>query len=312
MTTTKTISTTNLKSTPSTIGIILKSTVLTTTFLTLNETAITTEHVFQNTDVTRIVTTTNPISITTLETTHLYTYNEGQCIFDSDCNGELTCSTSEVSCACPLTVKNGFCDCPVRTDGRELYWNGTDCVFANTYGGSCNNSAYYMCQTLTLGLTCINNKCDCKDGLWSVIQRKCLNCMSNWILIGKTCYRVSQDPSESIEFDLLKTRPDIVVSMCYNEPTAKIARLNDANVNDIRNSDNFVLPYPKNNYDYLYVDNILDPGTDTFRSTDGLFELSRKYLQTVSSGSCLTIKNKVLLRHPCPHAHPILCEYNII
>ena len=74
-------------------------------------------------------------------------------------------------------------------------------------------------------------KCDCKDGVWSVTQGKCFNCMSGWILIRKTCYRVSNDFPSGIVFSNLKDRPDIVVSMCYNEPTAKIARLNDANVN---------------------------------------------------------------------------------
>ena len=143
--------------------------------------------------------------------------------------------------------------------------------------------------------------------------------MSGWILIRKTCYRVSQDPSESIEFDLLKTRPDIVVSMCYNEPTAKIARLNDANVNDIRNSNNFVLPHPAYTFNYLYVDNILDPGTNIFRPSGGLFELSSIYWQTgiVNPSSCLIIQNKAVLTHTCEHGsgsypHPILCEYTII
>jgi hypothetical protein len=176
-----------------------------------------------------------------------------------------------------------------------------------------------MCQTLTLGLTCINNKCDCKDGVWSVTQKKCLNCMSDWILIRKTCYRVSNPFPSGIVFNNLKARPDIVFSMCYNVPNAKIARLNDDNVNDIRNSNNFVLPHPLYTYNYLYVDNILDPRTNIFRSSDGLFELSSLYWQTgiVNPSSCLTIQNKAILTHSCLHGsgvdvHPILCEYNII
>ena len=162
-------------------------------------------------------------------------------------------------------------------------------------------------------------KCDCKDGVWSVTQGKCFNCMSGWILIRKTCYRVSNNFPSGIVFSNLKNRTDIVVSMCYNEPTAKIARLNDANVNDIINSNNFVLPYPAYTFNYLYVDNILDPGTNIFRSSDGLFELSSIYWQTgiVNPSSCLTIQNKAILTHSCLHGsgidvHPILCEYYII
>ena len=69
-----------------------------------------------------------------------------------------------------MDVVNGKCDCPVRTKGNELYWNGADCVPANTYGGSCSSAELFKCQTLTLGLTCINNKCDCKDGVWDPVK----------------------------------------------------------------------------------------------------------------------------------------------
>jgi hypothetical protein len=143
ITTTITISATNLKSTPSTIDIILESSVLTTKFLTLIETTITSEQVFQNIEVTRIVTTTNSISIKTLES-----------------------------------------------------------KFTHIYGESSTNSALDICQTLSLDLSCIKNTCDCEDRVWSVIQRKCLNCMSEWLLIGKTCYRVSKY-FPSLSFDLI-------------------------------------------------------------------------------------------------------------
>jgi hypothetical protein len=76
---------------------------------------------------------------------NILSYNQGQCNTDSQCKGELICRAS-TSCACPLTVSSKYCDCPPRTIGKEFYWNGNDCVLANTYGGACNNSAQYMCQ----------------------------------------------------------------------------------------------------------------------------------------------------------------------
>jgi hypothetical protein len=226
---------------------------------------------------------------------------------DTICSGSCVCDVGQYYNS-SLTKCDLLINCP-RVTKNETYWNGTDCVLASTYGGSCYNSSQNMCQTLTLGLTCVNNKCDCKDGVWSVTQGKCFNCMSGWILIRKTCYRVSNNFPSGIVFSNLKDRPDIVVSMCYNITTAKIARLNDANVDDIINSNNFVLPYPAYKYNYLYVDNILDPGT----------KLSSIYWQTgiVNPSSCLIIQNKAVLTHTCEHGsgsypHPILCEYTII
>jgi hypothetical protein len=139
-------------------------------------------------------------------------------------------------------------------------------------------------------------------------------------LIDKACYRVSGNFPNNKQFKDLKNSPATVTSMCYDEKTAKIARLNDANVNPIKNTNAFVLSSNSrfNMPNYLYVDNMLATGTNIYRSSDGLFDLSKNNWNTGTQtpGSCLTIQNKAVLSHTCDHGstygHPILCEYSLL
>ena len=114
-----------------------------------------------------------------------------------------------------MDVVNGKCDCPVRTKGNELYWNGADCVPANTYGGSCSSAELFKCQTLTLGLTCINNKCDCKDGVWDPVKGECRFCSSGWYFLRGGCYRGAWTPPD---FGQTKVQNPLQ-KLCYNIPS---------------------------------------------------------------------------------------------
>ena len=89
------------------------------------------------------------------------TYSQGVCSSDSQCDttAGLICNLGSV-CNCPTTLSTGYCDCPNRVSGNEQYWNGAACVSANVYGGSCASGSY-MCQILTLSLTCGSGTCNC-------------------------------------------------------------------------------------------------------------------------------------------------------
>ncbi len=140
-------------------------------------------------------------------------------------------------------------------------------------------------------------------------------------MIDKTCYRLSGNFPNGKQFKDLKSSPATVTSMCYGEITAKIARLNDANVNAIKNTNAFVLPNVPifNVPNFVYVDNMLATGTNIYRSSDRLFDLSNNNWNTgtTTPGSCLTIQSKAVLSHTCDHgsgfySHPILCEYSLL
>jgi hypothetical protein len=75
-------------------------------------------------------------------------YNQGTCNRDSDCNRNLVCKTSGVSCNCGLNVGNSKCDCPVPKEGAEYYWNSTQsqCVMAGIINSTC--SFNYTCQVI--------------------------------------------------------------------------------------------------------------------------------------------------------------------
>ena len=51
-----------------------------------------------------------------------------------------------------------MCDCP-RTNGNEMYWDGTQCADAGECGDQCSTSGFtlninYQCLTITTSLTC--------------------------------------------------------------------------------------------------------------------------------------------------------------
>ena len=234
-----------------------------------------------------------------------YSYNEGTCNQNSDCNGNLICKSSGASCSCPTSVANKLCDCPSRKIGEELYWNGTYCINAGTINSTCTE-VDYMCQVLSQALSCINGQCVCKTNyFWSSTSSKCVTCDASWILIGSSCYRISDPFPKNIELSGLT--PSILKSMCYNKPTVGLARLNDANVARIKYAFGASTTF-------LYVDNKLKNGLGV--SSDGLFILSQYANATSTPGDCFTFKNRIIETHTCDHGsslgHPVLCEYVLI
>jgi hypothetical protein len=163
VTTTNTISTTNLKSN-STTDIILENTVLTSTYLNIFETTITSK-------IPTVVLTT--ITVNTKCGLGKYFNNKDQkcqdqllggkkCVQPDACRSDLGLSCQSEECKCPVIQywndkgcvplllhnegecredsnckgdlicktsggSNKYCDCPVRK-GIELKWNGTNCV----------------------------------------------------------------------------------------------------------------------------------------------------------------------------------------
>ena len=87
------------------------------------------------------------------------TYNN-TCYAKSDCSTSksLVCC-SGTSCSCPTSFSSGKCDCQVRVNGNEMYWNGSLCTSALTNNQSC--SADYMCKPLTQGTSCSGSICKC-------------------------------------------------------------------------------------------------------------------------------------------------------
>lgn len=92
----------------------------------------------------------------------------GSCFQTSDCETSkfLICSNG-TSCWCPSNLIAGKCDCPVRTYGNEMFWDGSTCTIALNNTKSCTNATTnYMCQTLTQGTTCsglISFSCKCSS-----------------------------------------------------------------------------------------------------------------------------------------------------
>jgi hypothetical protein len=76
------------------------------------------------------------------------TYNN-TCYATSDCsvNESLVCSNG-TSCLCPTNLPAGKCDCPIRVNTLEMFWNGLTCTSALNNSQSCSEN-----------YTAKNNKC---------------------------------------------------------------------------------------------------------------------------------------------------------
>ena len=87
------------------------------------------------------------------------TYTE-TCYATSDCSTSksLVCSNG-TSCSCPNNLSTGKCDCPIRVNSYELFWDGSSCTTALNNTQSC--SVDYMCQMLTQGTSCSGSTCIC-------------------------------------------------------------------------------------------------------------------------------------------------------
>ena len=117
-----------------------------------------------------------------------FSYNQGVCTTNNECSSNLICQKSGVSCSCPKTTANGYCDCPTRVVGAEFYWNGSSCTPANAYNQTCSNSsASYMCQTVTQGTICSGTstfRCICSSQQYfNIATQSCQSLLS----VNQTC-----------------------------------------------------------------------------------------------------------------------------
>jgi hypothetical protein len=93
---------------------------------------------------------------------NVFTYNEGNCLNDGQCAGDLICRSSNMSsCNCPTNILVNRCDCQ-REIGNEFFRNTDQCVPSFGIGQPCSFS--YECMTLTERTTCefLNSKGVCK------------------------------------------------------------------------------------------------------------------------------------------------------
>jgi hypothetical protein len=158
-------------------------------------------------------------------------YNTGICSSDFHCNGNLICRTvSTTSCMCPTNVATSRCDCPARSVNREFYWNGVICVTALGYNQRC--SADYMCHTLTQLTKCINGLCTCLNGVFSIILKKCVFCPPDWIFYRNSCFRGGKRVVGSFT-------TENIISACYNEKNAVLAKLRNSDSMTIFNGNSF-------------------------------------------------------------------------
>ena len=108
------------------------------------------------------------------------------------CSSNSECDTSKLlicnsgtgsSCNCPTTSVLGMCDCS-KINGNEMYWTGSTCTIALSYGSSCLSPlSEYLCQTITQVTVCNNTsgsyKCECAYLKYFHLSiNKCLNQLS--------------------------------------------------------------------------------------------------------------------------------------
>ena len=118
-----------------------------------------------------------------------YSYTEGICLNDSDCNSGITgliCRKSGTSCSCPVTIANGYCDCPT-TSTVEYFWDGKACISALDNAATCTSN--YQCLTDLKQLTCISGKCGCANGYYNTGSNKCSICVAGWYYARGYCFK---------------------------------------------------------------------------------------------------------------------------
>ena len=117
-----------------------------------------------------------------------FTYNTA-CTSSSQCAGNLICksATSGLSCSCPVTILNGFCDCPTRISGMEYFWDGTQCAPAYNLYERCTYT--YQCQTAVKSLSCINQNCSCSSNSMLNSAGICKTCSNGWYYARGYCFK---------------------------------------------------------------------------------------------------------------------------
>jgi hypothetical protein len=119
-----------------------------------------------------------------------FSYTEGICSDSSQCvsNTNLICRTSgTTSCSCPVTITNGYCDCPTDSSTNEYFWNGTSCAPALGNAEACTGN--YQCSYSIKKLTCISGKCDCANGYYNTVSQKCSLCAGGWHYARGYCFK---------------------------------------------------------------------------------------------------------------------------
>jgi hypothetical protein len=170
VTSTIAISTANLKSTPSTIDIILERSMLTTKFLTLIETTIISEQVFKSKLTTVVLTT---ISVTTKCVLRKYFNNKDQKCQDQLLGGKKCMQSDACRSDLGLSCQSEECKCSVIQ-----YWNDKDCIPMLLHNdGDCREDSHckgeLICKTSGGSI----KYCDCPVRNGIVLNWNGINCV---------------------------------------------------------------------------------------------------------------------------------------
>jgi hypothetical protein len=227
---------------------------------------------------------------------NFYSYNQGTCSSDNQCNNaktNLICRISGTSCQCPTTVSNGLCDCPTRVANKELYWNGSSCVEAGDYGDTCTD--WYQCKVLTnsysLSCNACSSKCSCSDCFWNNITMNCDSCITEWTCHNSACFKgyVADKPFENTPISYITTN-------CKYGTSTKVNTLSTVSDWSGCNSGSATT--------LCSIANQVWPSIDMF------------FLGPVNSATCGTIADcsGATGTHDCSHGgghHGMLCKYSL-
>jgi hypothetical protein len=160
---------------------------------------------------------------------NFYNYNNGSCAETNQCQTGLICKNSTyLSCSCPTTVSDSYCDCPTPVYGSEYYYNGSNCVPSRIINESCTHNS--TCQQITRGLFCHLNMCSCAyNFFWN--GTKCVTCLSSWYYFRGSCFRVSLSNYKISNID---SAPKATVqTSCFGEASSRLAILYNSDLNPV-------------------------------------------------------------------------------
>lgn len=142
------------------------------------------------------------------------TYGSSGCMGNAYCNEyeKLFCRFDNNSCF--LTNLGSVCDC-IKEPGNEYYWDGTRCLEAKLFGGSCNGDC--ECKTLSQFTTCFDGFCSCKPENFFA-KDKCRFCYSNEFFFENSCFSFFNNTMKySDSQDYCKSMNDMELASIYNQ-----------------------------------------------------------------------------------------------
>jgi hypothetical protein len=221
------------------------------------------------------------------------------CYATSDCRTNLSLICNNIKyCSCPIKLSNNKCDC-VREYNSEYYWNGTSCTSAASYGHLCQTGKDYSCKTLTEKTYCNSSGiCDCSEEKF-LNGTKCQNkCGINWKWINGKCYGITTNSTVQVTLQVVTSSH--IQTACFNELTAKLAVLDNNDVNAFLNS------IASNGTEY-YVDAFM-VSSGIYKSFNGSWTVTNWCNNHSGNKDCVIYQDDCFESHDC-HGHELICEY---